>query len=97
MLDRYVRHIQGGGMATGFDLVTLKDHLANSVVDAQGSAGHLAPSNAMDRAIGVQGHFYAIGFGHGNDLLDKNGSSPKFGSRRKCRILKQVLFATLQN
>ena len=52
MLDRYVRHVQGGGIATGFEPLTLKDRVAVAVVDAQGSAGHLAAAYAMDKAIG---------------------------------------------
>ena len=51
MLDRYVRHVQGGGIATHFAPQTLKDHLAVAVIDAQGSSGHLAASYAMDEAI----------------------------------------------
>ena len=51
MLDRYVRHVQGGGIATHFAPQTLKDHLAVAVIDAQESSGHLAASYAMDEAI----------------------------------------------
>ena len=43
MLDRYVSHIQGGGIATVFDPVTLKDHLATAVVNARerGASGRI--------------------------------------------------------
>ena len=51
MLNRYVRHVQGGGIATHFAPQKLKDHLAVAVIDAQGSSGHLAASYAMDEAI----------------------------------------------
>ncbi len=51
MLDRYVRHVQGGGIATHFAPKTLKDHPAVAVIDAQASSGHLAASYAMDEAI----------------------------------------------
>ncbi len=51
MLDRYVKHVQGGGIATGFEPLTLKDRVAVAVVDAQGSAGHLAAAYAMRTAI----------------------------------------------
>lgn len=51
MLNRYVKHMQGGGIATSFKPLVLKDRAAMAVVDAQGSAGHLAASHAMRIAI----------------------------------------------
>ena len=51
MLDRYVRHIQGGGISINFDPITLRDRTAIAVIDAQGGAGHLAASHAMELAV----------------------------------------------
>lgn len=51
MLDRYVKHLQGGGINPGFEPLTVKDRAAMAVVDAQGSSGHLAADYAMRTAI----------------------------------------------
>ena len=51
MLDRYVRHVQGGGITKHFKPLVIKDRPAMMVIDAQSSAGHLAASHAMSLAV----------------------------------------------